>query len=185
MITLSIISYSCRHIILIKLSIFFSILAKRQPATPPPTRETVKCDRCGNVNDVKWYCGDCPAALCYTCKQRHVADSLRNEHKVVDITASMLQNPASGNNKEKLPDQKAKQNTVTIKIPVPPAISVFGLKHGETEGVRLKEIVQPERGSADTPGEKQHDKSTDKLWLDTLYVPVYPFEMCIRCSVCR
>ena len=66
------------------------IMSSRQPSVVPPAQSTIVCDACNAEFDVAWYCTNCPASLCATCKQRHETDKLLRKHKVVKRSGSVI-----------------------------------------------------------------------------------------------
>ena len=79
-------------------------MSSKQPTVVPPTQATIKCDGCDDVFDVKWFCKNCPASLCVTCKQRHQTDRFLSKHTVVERTGSVIRTFDSSKIKEQCPE---------------------------------------------------------------------------------
>ncbi|KAK3094075.1 hypothetical protein FSP39_023888 [Pinctada imbricata] len=51
---------------------------------------TVECEGCGAEFDVTWFCKNCSASLCKTCKEEHAREKFLKKHEVVPRTGSVL-----------------------------------------------------------------------------------------------
>ena len=68
-----------------------------QPSVVPPVQTTIKCAGCDSEFDINWFCRNCAASLCETCKTRHETDRFLGSHKIVSRTGNIIRAHDSAN----------------------------------------------------------------------------------------